>query len=223
MELKKGTKLFRYDLEAPPQSWDINYRNQEYTSISIDGYQKNHFGFFFFFNNDEVAYNTAIIACKKSRLSKFYFTQAETNNDIKLLDLTGCSDPLLMFFKLMEKDIDVLTCDYHIYTSKGTPSLEILRYAVNYNLCIDVDPLDREVEIIQHNVTLLHSYLSPDGYPYTILGQLLTDYANGESFKIELASRGYDGYCFDESEGGHTVCLLDYNALSSPQTRIVNL
>lgn len=219
MKLKKGTKLFRYDLEEPPQSWDVNYRNQEYTHINIDGYRKNHWGFFFFFDNENTMYNTAKIACMKLEYRKFYITQAEINKCIKLLDLTGCSDPLLMFNKLIEKDIDVLTNKYHIYTSKDTPSFEILREAVNYNLGIDVNPLERDFEIIRSNVTLLQRHLSCQGCPYTILGQLLTDFANGAAFKKELILRGYDGYIFDESEGGHTVCLLDSNGLGVPQTK----
>lgn len=223
MELKKGTKLFRYDLELPPIGWDNNYRNQEYASINFDGYRKNHLGFFFFFDNEEVTYNTARIACMKSKNSNFYFTQTDINRNIKLLDLTGCSDPLLMFKKLKDADIDVLNNHYHIYTSRGTPSFEILRSVVNYNLSIDINPLDRKTEIVQRNVTLLQSYLSLAGYPYTFLGQLLTDYANGKAFKKELISKGFDGYCFDESIGGHTFCLLNSEDLSNPQTNIVNI
>lgn len=223
MELKEGTTLFRYDLQEPPKSWDYNYRSNEYSHLKIDGFQKNHIGFYFFFDNEVVMHNTAKVACEKSSVNSFYMTHAELTRELKLLDLTGCSNPLLMIQKLIDVGIDILNDSYHIFCSIGNPSFSIIKDAANYNLGIGIVSWERDVDMIQENTTEIQKYLSRRDCPYTILGQLLTDYSNGEIFKNELISKGFDGYCFDESVGGHTLCLLNSDDLSAPQTKIVNI
>ena len=223
MELKEGTTLFRYDLQVPPKRWDYNYRSNEYSHLKIDGFQKNHIGFYYFLDNEVVRHNTAKVACEKSSVNSFYMTHAELTRELKLLDLTGCSNPLLMIQKLIDVGIDILNDSYHIFCSIGNPSFSIIKDAVNYNLGIGIVSWERDVDMIQENTTEIQKYLSRRDCPYTILGQLLTDYSNGEIFKNELISKGFDGYCFDESVGGHTLCLLNSDDLSAPQTKIVNI
>lgn len=223
MELKEGTMLFRYDLQKPPKNWDYNYRSNEYSHLKIDGFQKNHIGFYFFFDNEVVMHNTAKVACEKSSVNSFYMTHAELTRELKLLDLTGCSNPLLMIQKLIDVGIDILNDSYHIFCSIGTPSFSIIKDAVYYNLGIGIVSWERDVDMIQENTTEIQKYLSQSDCPYTILGQLLTNYSNGKIFKNELISKGFDGYCFDESVGGHTLCLLNSDDLSAPQTKIVNI
>ena len=223
MNLTIGTKVFRYDLTLPPKIWDPDYRNIEYLQLNIEGIQKNHAGFYFFFDNKDVALNTAKVACEKSRMNSFYLTHAEITRELKLLDLTGCSNPLLMIQKLIDERIDILNESYQIFCSKDEPSFSILKETINYNLGIGLEPWERDVNIIHDNTIIIQKYLSRWNCPYTILGQLLTDYSNGELFKNELISKGFDGYCFDESVGGHTICLLNSEGLSVPQTIIVNI
>ena len=223
MNLTIGTKVFRYDLALPPKSWDSDYRSKEYSHLNIDGFQKNHMGFYFFFDNEVVMHNTAKVACEKSNVNSYYMTHSELTREFKLLDLTGCSNPLLMIQKLIDVGIDILNDSYHIFCSDENPSFALLKDAVNYNLGIDILLWDRDVDIIQENSIVIQKYLSRWNCPYTILGQLLTDYSNGEIFKDELISKGFDGYCFDESIGGHTFCLLNSEGLSAPQTKIVNI
>lgn len=220
MELKEGTKLYRYDLQLPPNIWSIDYRSLEYSETVNNGYNKNHVGFLFFFDNEEVAVNTAKVAYRNRGLDKFYLTSTETLHYLNILDLTGCSNPLLMIQKLYTEGMDILRDTYHLYTDNGNHSLSVLKDIVNYNLCIGINPLERDVETIEKNTLLLQKYLSRSGYPYTILGEILTDFANGIEFKKELIAKGYNGYSFDESVGGHTICLLDSHCLSKPQTSI---
>lgn len=153
MELKEGTMLFRYDLQKPPKNWDYNYRSNEYSHLKIDGFQKNHIGFYFFFDNEVVMHNTAKVACEKSSVNSFYMTHAELTRELKLLDLTGCSNPLLMIQKLIDVGIDILNDSYHIFCSIGTQSFSIIKDAVNYNLGIGIVSWERDVDMIQENTT----------------------------------------------------------------------
>lgn len=160
MNLTIGTEVFRYDLTLPPKIGDPDYRNIEYLQLNIEGIQKNHAGFYFFFDNKDVALNTAKVACEKSRMNSFYLTHAEITRELKLLDLTGCSNPLLMIQKLIDERIDILNESYQIFCSKDEPSFSILKETINYNLGIGLDPWERDVNIIHDNTIIIQKYLS---------------------------------------------------------------
>jgi len=216
MIIPKGTKIYRYDIVSTPKEWSDDYKNLEYAHCVIDGYKKNHVGFFFFFDNQQVTENTATVACNKYDKKEYALTECILNSNLKLLDLTGCANTSLMIMKLKEAGIDILTDDYHIYTHPDCPPLTILKEPFEYILGESTSPLDRSIALIQKYNNTINGYLNPIGYPYSILGQTVSDYANGIKFKEELIAHGYDGYCFDESIGGHTICLLNSTTMSKP-------
>lgn len=223
MMIREAAKLYRYDIVKPPTNWSGEFKNPEYSQDIIDGYTKNDVGSYFFFSNEEVAINTAQEACRKRQLNGFYLTQTEVETNLKLLNLCGCSNTLMMVLLLHNVGIDIFNNKYKIYTHKDCPFLSELKDIIMYNLGICESPLDRDAEKIQDNNLKINEYLKPFGYPFTILGQTLMDYANGIEFKKELISKGFDGYCFDESIGGHTLCLLNADHLSNPNVNFITI
>lgn len=152
----------------------------------------------------------------------YYLTETAIEDDVKLLNLCGCRNPLLMFKKLFDCGIDILNNNYRIYTSDGQPTFEILKNAVKYNLAIEIEPEDRDVKKISDNTKLITHHLTDFKYPFTLLGQLLTDYDNGREFKKVLVAMKLDGYIFDETLDANTICLLNSEKLSPPQYEFIN-
>ena len=55
----------------------------------------------------------------------------------------------------------------------------------------------------------------------SMLGQLLTDFANGYVFKDILLNKGFEGYIFDEEQSSPTICILYSSKLSEPQHTVI--
>lgn len=219
--LSKGTPLYRYDLEKPPIDWDPSYKNLEYRDINIDGHSKNEGSLNFFFTDEQSTILTANQALKKFPAYKgFYLTKTQLVKDLRLLDITGCKSALLMFQKLIVSQIDVFNEKYLLYDGVKS-NFSILRDPVYYNLALNCNPIDREVEKIEENSKYIREsiekYEQFGYYPFTLLGQLLTDYSNGVHFKQALQNKGFEGYSFDETIGAHTVCLFDTEVLTPPK------
>ena len=54
--------------------------------------------------------------------------------------------------------------------------------------------------------------------PY--LGQLLTDFGNGQHFKSLLQNAGFEGYVFMEQYASNTYCIFDSNKISLPMHHV---
>ncbi len=221
--IPKGTTIYRYDIASPPEKWSDDYRSLEYKDWIMGGHKKNHGGFYYFFSNKQVAVNTAKVACAKANKKEFILTECTITTHTYLLDLAGCRNTVLMFLKLKSLGIDVLTDNYHIYTDHDCHALSLLKEPSEYILSESISSSDKDIDLLEKYNNTIQSYLNIPGCPYSILGQTLTDFANGIKFKQELRDHYFDGYCFDESIGGSTIRLLDSSKLSPPSQQRISL
>lgn len=215
--LQHGTKLYRYDIIQPPSIWDISFRNPEYYNLGFEGLKKNAANFYYFFSNRETAINTGKKAIQKLNINHFWITETTIKTDMNLLNLTSCIDTVLMVLKLLDSNINILTNDYKLYNSGKTIPFSDFKEAIIYNMGVN-RPFPPDIELIKSNTDLITSFFNAPGYPYSLLGQYLTDFSNGIIFKDDLKKEGYNGYIFDESIGGHTICLIDSNNIESPSS-----
>lgn len=221
--VKKGAILFRYDLIEPPMDWEVNYKSIEY-SLNGLGKPKNLANYFFFFSNEDVARKTASVAVKNTAKEKdgYWLTSAYVLRDLNLLCLCG-NDTLYNLIKLHEAGFDVMTDEFSFYNNGVYKHFSELKEPFEKFLNSDFFDIERKLALRDTIVKPFDKY----GFPFGLLGQTLTDYENGIPFAKLLADKGYDGYVFDESVGGHTVCLINdvvtgnFPALSKPEKRKV--
>lgn len=233
--MRKGMKLYRYDLVCPPNSWDTEYKSIEYQYELLG--QKNKIGAFFFYDNCCDCFQTALNAAKKREKSTFYITTCQLIDDVNILHLQATSIYMLIT-KLYEDNIDVLTDDFIIY--KNSQSIETFRtirddYAQLREM---IDSLNSSndtdfSQIILQNrlIAKVHSVFGSSnniGGKYDYFGQLLTDFDNGVAYKKLLQANGYEGYCFyegynDSTPQVTTYCLFSSNKLSAPTHREFSL
>jgi len=217
MILTTHTPLYRYDLQKPPTQWSVDFHEYNYGDR---GY-KNIIGAFFFYDNMDDCIRT----CKNEHLFECfgYFTRCQTIRDLNLLDIrTECMIRILDI--LYENDIDVLIPEISTYSHGDVRPLSAIKhdfekyvYLVNKQ-----EKTDRECCTQLGLVNKISSYIEPrygnDSFRY--LGQLLTDFENGQIFKEKLIQKGYDGYVFYENNLGTpcvtTYCIFESNSLSSP-------
>lgn len=215
--IKEGSVLYRYDLMEPPVNWDSDYKSIEYTYKKF-GKAKNAASNFFFFSNEDVAKNTAKVALSKQGKKEYWLTTATNSRDLTLFCLCG-DDIFFNLLKLYESDINVFTDDFLISFDMEDKFFSILKEPLEEFVECDVSDVERKIELRNRLVQPFEN----SSCPFGILGQTLTDFDNGIFFSNLLAEKGFDGYVFDESDGGHTICLINDvvmkspTALSSPQ------
>lgn len=217
-----GTPLFRYDLVKPPKEWSDNYKNPQYCSRNRGA--KNAANFHFFFSKEL----TAICVGKKTLdtfdfgdLVKhpFYITSCVLTKDIRLLDIS-MKDPNIFFpdfilYILRDVGIEVLTQSYHNHLNNNLSFGNIAEDFNNMWLArLAKQPLSWNDQACI-NVNRFF------GGSASYLGQCLSDYNNGFSFKEELLKRGLDGYMFTEETNDATICLCDGKCLSIPECHAV--
>ncbi len=86
--IKKGETLFRYDLSEPSVNWSPDYKSIEYSSKN-KGECKNMANNFFFFSNEVVTKNTAVVAMSKLAEKEYWLTSTKTSRNLNLLCLCG--------------------------------------------------------------------------------------------------------------------------------------
>ena len=207
------TKLFRYDLMCPPPAWSNDFHSVEYSKDKKgETKYKNTAGLFFFFDNKKTAMFTADMAMGRLGKAEFWLTSTTTKEEANLLDLRGGAT-LAMMNSLRCAGIDIFNQNMTVSGMEDdtTPlsSLGTLFFCV-----IDSNVPNNED---YHKAYLdLHKPFICPGNPFSLLGQRLTDYENGSIFKKLLKEKNYDGYIFDESFGGSTICLLNAEKLTNP-------
>ena len=208
--IKKGEILFRYDLSEPPVNWSPDYKSIEYSSKNKGGGCKNMANNFFFYSNEVVTKNTAVVAMSKLAEKEYWLTSTKTSRNLNLLCLCG-RDTFCNLLKLHESGINIFTDDFSFYFGKEE-KLSILKEPFEEWHKCDVFDIERKIELRNRLIQPFEN----SNCPFGLLGQVLTDYENGIAFTKLLTERGYDGYVFDESVGGHTICLINKVVIGSP-------
>lgn len=224
MILPAGTQLYRYCLKTDlPEEWSSEFENPEYANRPNG--KKNQIGAYFFYSNEETAYNVAGCALKNygvpHGISEYTLTTCQTTNAIKLLDLTGDMKPFPFLEELHNNGIDVLTNDFINYFKQNQP-FSICRN--NFELLIkEINPFSQTNPHWHQNCALYKPILLFFTYNNNmhILGQLVTDFANGHAFKRMLKENGYDGYIFNEEKECPTICVFDAVNLTKPNHQII--
>ena len=205
--------LLRYDLQEPPMDWDLKYRSLEYSTNDAGKIMyKNQAGLLFFYETESTTIKTAERALERHNKTEFWLTTAYVNKPLQLLDLRGGAT-LVILNNLFVNGIDVFNSPLSLTglpESAPLKSLEPLYYHLMQNVIGG--------EEYNYKWLQLHEPFIYPGSPYSLLGQRLTDFENGEVFKSLLLENKYDGYIFDESFGASTICLMDSTKLSAPES-----
>lgn len=218
--LQPEVELYRYDIQLPPQEWDVDFKNPEYAHYTMG--PKNQIGAFFFFNSFEQAEKTAsrAVTQNKDMSSEFWITKCKRNMDLRLLDLRDFLHCTGLLATLDHNGFNVLTDDFK--TWHGIP-FSAIASNIKQIEAISKDPnwyLDKaKSEIVNLAVTKVEDTFLFLNDNIGALCQLLTDFSNGFSFKSQLQENGYEGYIFNESdhsEGSDTLCILDCNKFYPP-------
>lgn len=206
--IKKGEILYRYDLIKPPTELSDEYRSIEYDFQKF-GKCKNMANLYFFFSNEEGTHNTAKVAMKICDKDKYWITKLEVLSNLLLLDLSKKRTAYLMLLALFENDIDVLNDNFKYIDNVTGNSYYLSDLCKTFEQSLEIS--DEKVALIDEINAKLDclQYLGRFSY----LGQTLTDFENGVSFKKILEQKQYDGYVFSESVGVDTVCLINKDAL----------
>lgn len=215
LKIDKGYQLFRYCTSQPPELWSKDYKDPHYSSKRFPNWgNKNAIGAFFFFNNKNMAVNTArkvIIDNIKYNGGKgdYWITSTNLLKPILLLDLSSIGTCLELICALNDIGIDILTDDY---VSKGIDK--------KYSLLKEYIENPVQNEDIGINAKV-QEILGVDNLCIGGGCQLLTDFSNGIHFKNVLTEKGYDGYIFNECPNLpniHTICLFESEKLNIPVT-----
>ena len=129
--------------------------------------------------------------------------------EIKLLDLeTGIVKCTQILSVLYELGIDVITHDFFNYFKRE--SFDIIR-----KYFLDLYSEDMQCRISAADA--IEQFFC--GHP-PYLGQLLTDFGNGQHFKSLLQNAGFEGYVFMEQYASNTYCIFDSNKISLPMHHV---
>ena len=221
MIVKKGKSFYRYDVSSKPlpDNWDDAIKNPEYSETTYG--PKNQAGFFFFYEDQETAKAVGRIAISRANNTKsVIITSCQLNEDANMLDLTKYdglmldvkSDfPITLLNILEVEGIDVLTDAFHRYASDVVPfsllsaDFSIIHQSNSDDFCQFKSRIDAANRI---------NTFFYDCIPF--LGQCLSDFGNGFSFKDILENLGYEGYLFLEEPLSPTYCLFGKDKLSKP-------
>lgn len=219
--LPAGTELYRYCLGTKvPVAWSTDYHSPEYFRPEYG--DKNQIGAFFFYPNEQTARNVLGVAVQQQENQGHSYpiniiTACHTTADINLLDITNCQRPVNILNILYDEGIDVLTTDFNKYLDDMVPFNQIRGH---YQFIIDnEDTNDRMVksDMKEYEVEIDQFF----HYRVHYIGQLLTDFGNGVTFKRQLLEKGFEGYQFMEEKDSPTICILVADKLSEPVHQIV--
>ena len=221
MLINKGKTFYRYDIssEPLPEEWDDTIKSIEYSNTAYG--PKNIVGSFFFYDNQETAEAVGRIAIGRTDTTKsIIITSCQLVEDVNLLDLTKYDEalldvqsdhPLSILNILKAHDIDVLTDNFHRYDTDVVPFSSLME-----DFSIVHQPVTNDYNQIKNRInaaTRINAFFH-DCIPF--LGQSLSDFANGISFKDILEKKDYDGYLFLEEPSSPTYCLFKKNKLGKP-------
>lgn len=221
--LSQGTSLFRYNIGIDlPVIWDDTYHSPEYAN-TIYG-PKNQIGAFFFYEQETTA--RAVLEIARGNLkgdedinTNSSITYCHLMTDVKLLDISGWAYPMQVLRVLIEEGIDVLTNDFVKHDGKDCPFSEL---KADYDFVIsneEVGLCSKEGKKIMRAADRINKFFHKE-VETRYIGQLLTDFENGKSFKAQLMVKGFDGYCFTE-EVSPTICIFDSSKLSKPIHKVI--
>lgn len=216
-KLPKGTQLFRYNLGVNlPKDWSSDYKSIEYQD-SVLG-PKNQVGALFFYDNETTACQVLSSALSKRQTPPIEntITSCFLLEDVVLLDLSQCEFPTCVLRILRDEGIDILTNDY-VRHDQGCSLFSELKDDFLFMLEND------NVEFFPGNGALkvynaanrINDFFHYSKVGIRYIGQLLTDFENGNLFKTALLEKGFDGYCFTE-EPSPTICIFDASKITPP-------
>ena len=122
-----AVKLFRYDIECPPDNWNTDFKNKEYvySDDCEDLRIKNRIGAFYFFENKATAYSTGCLAAQNNRCTKIWLTETSIIQEIQLLDLSQFENISSLLLSFDELGFDILTDKFHqgfpLHCASGQP------------------------------------------------------------------------------------------------------
>lgn len=214
--LEPGDLLYRYDLgEKLDAEWLTDYSSPEY-SFSEYG-PKNKIGLFFFYNDISAAKNTLAQAVyNQKKIGTIYnygtITSCQVIDDIRLLDLeTGlysCSDKIRFLHQI---GLNVITERFYNYQFKRP-------YSELKDTFEDLLSTNKSLSLAAENAINEFFHNFPP-----LLGQSLTDFDNGETFKEILENNGFEGYMFMEDFISDTYCLLSSDKITAPEHEIIDI
>ena len=211
MTLETGISLYRYSLgDNMPEEWQADFHNIEYDYPGIG--PKNQVGAFFFYPNKETAHKVLKVAIGKMEAQGRHFerntiTRCSTTAEIRLLDLTTCTQPVDVLYTLYNNEIDILDGSF----------IKKLDVNTSQNLS-DIRNAFENITTNRQSIDVVNAFFySLVGY----IGQLLTDFENGSVFKKLLYERHYEGYAFQEEPTSPTICIFDSAKLSLPHHTII--
>lgn len=219
--IEQGNFLYRYDIIEPPDELTTTFVNPEYSEGRM-GERKNQAGLFFFFSDEEVARNTAKVSIDKNGKDGYWLTEVKVNRNLLLLNLASfVRQSVDIIDLLLNEGIPVFDCGFVIHEGKNRMPLNGIKQTYEDYLvaldgmrqATDDEESCRYMNLVFSLKAAINDYIGAPLLPFTYLGQVLTDFENGHIFKSLLAAKNYDGYVFDESKGGHTVCLLNADDL----------
>lgn len=204
--LEPGDRLYRYDLSGKmPDNWNSTVHSIEYNTSEYG--PKNSIGAIFLYDVEIAAKQVLSAAIKKQKKLENHIEQAtitttEILQEIKLLDLeTGIDKCTQILSVLYELGIDVITHDFFNYFKRE--SFDIIR-----KYFLDLYSEDMQCRISAADA--IEQFFC--GHP-PYLGQLLTDFGNGQHFKSLLQNAGFEGYVFMEQYASNTYCIFDSNKI----------
>ena len=115
-----------------------------------------------------------------------------------------------MLLELFENDIDVLNDNFKYIDNVAGNSYYLSDLCKTFEQSLEIS--DEKVALIDEINAKLDCLQYFGRFSY--LGQTLTDFENGFSFKNILEQKRYDGYVCSESVGVDTVCLINKDILN---------
>ncbi len=219
--IEQGNFLYRYDIIKPPAELTTTFVNPEYSEERM-GERKNQAGLFFFFSNEEVARNTAKVSIDRNGKDGYWLTEVKVKRNLLLLNLAlYVTQSVDIIDILLDEGIPVFDCGFVIHEGRNRKRLDGVKQMYGEYLvaldgmrqATDDEESRRYTNLVFSLKAAINDYIGAPLLPFAYLGQVLTDFENGSVFKSLLAEKKYDGYVFDESKGGHTVCLLNADDL----------
>ena len=221
--LHKGTKLFRYDLECPPEYWSTEFKSLIYRNFDLGA--KNKCGAFFFFNKKEEAVNVAKIVVDERReilddniwTGEVWLTETEIKDEMALLDLSNMKDVTDLYVTLWNNNIDVFT-DYFFKIAPYMPSIPISKIKKDVVLLAEFrqGKNKNRVKANESKYNILNfAYGNNNQEKLRYALQQLTDFDNGIIFIETLKSIYLEGYIFKETNKD-TIVLFESKKLKQP-------